>query len=59
MSTEPIAVSVRTAADMLDVSQDTIRAAINRGELTARRVGRILRIGTADLRQWFDSHEAA
>lgn len=48
------AVSVRTAADMYDLSPDTVREAINRGELAAKKVGRTIRIDVGALREWFD-----
>lgn len=53
--TDRHAVSVKTAADMYDVGQDTIRGAINRRELPAKRIGRNLRIDVTALREWFDS----
>lgn len=48
-----IAVSIRTAARMVELGEDTLRHAINVGELPAKRVGRIIRIETDDLREWF------
>lgn len=64
--TEPLAVSVKTAAEMLDVHPQLIYAAINRLELPAKRFpgmdpavpGKIVRINVDDLREWFDSLEA-
>lgn len=55
----PLAVSIRTAADMLDLSEWTIREAVSRGQLPARKVGRVLRIEVADLTEWFRSLESA
>lgn len=52
---EVIAVSIRTAADMLDVSQDVIRSAVHKGDLRAKRLGRLIRIDVSDLRAWFAS----
>lgn len=49
-----IAVSVRTAADLTDISETTIRAAINEQKLPAFRVGRSIRIKVADLDAWVD-----
>ena len=49
------AVSVQHAAEMYDVSPDTIRAAYRSGQLPVRYVGKLVRIGRADLRSWFDS----
>ena len=48
----PIAVQVKTAAGLIDVSPDTIRQAVNKGTLPAFRVGRTIRIFTADLEEW-------
>ena len=52
---ERAAVSVRTAADMYDLSPDTVREAINRGHLAAKYVGRTIRIDVEALREWFTS----
>ncbi len=51
----PIAVSIRTAADMFDLHPDTIRAAIKANALPARKVGRSLRVEVADLTDWYRS----
>lgn len=53
------AVSIRTAGDMYDLSPDTIRAAINKGRLPAKRVGRSIRVDVAALAEWFRSLEDA
>lgn len=47
--------SIRRAADVTDLSPDTIRRAVQRRELRAKRVGRDIRIYDADLWQWIDS----
>ena len=47
-----LAVSVRTAAQLTEISETTIREAINKQKLPAYRVGRSIRIRTADLDQW-------
>ena len=47
-----IAVSVRTAASMTDISETTIREAINKQNLPAHRVGRAIRIRVVDLDDW-------
>lgn len=47
-----LAVSVKTAAAMTDLSESTIRAAIDDQHLPAYRVGRSIRILAADLEQW-------
>lgn len=52
--TGQIAVSVKTAAALLDLSESTIRDAINKQELPAYRVGRSPRIKTDDLEAWID-----
>lgn len=49
------AYGVRTAAADYDVSETTIREAINRQVLPAYRVGRAIRIHADDLDQWFRS----
>ena len=50
-----LAVSVKTAAAMTDVSETTIRAAIDGRTLPAYRVGRAIRIEVADLEDWLRS----
>ena len=52
-STAPIAVSIRTAADMLELHDFTIRQAVYVGDLPAVQIDSRLRIATADLRAWF------
>lgn len=47
------AVSIRTAAEMYDVSQDTIRAAIRSGDLDAKKIGTRWAIPVAALERWF------
>lgn len=51
----PIAVSVKTAAALVDVSETTLREAINRRQLPAFRVGRMIRVLVSDLEEWFRS----
>ena len=51
--TSPISVSIRTAAGMLELPEDTIRQAVYVGEMPASRIGKRLRIATADLGAWF------
>lgn len=51
----PIAVSVKIAAAMVDVSETTIREAINTKALTAFRVGRSIRIHLTELEAWTKS----
>lgn len=51
--TEPqIAASVRTLAAMFDISESTVREAINKQELPAYRVGRAIRVFVDDGKQW-------
>jgi excisionase family DNA binding protein len=52
--TEQIAVSVKTAAALTDLSETTIREAIDKQVLPAYRVGRSIRIKVADLEAWID-----
>lgn len=47
------AYSVRTASAAYEVSETTLREAINRKALRAYRVGRSIRIGVDDLEEWF------
>lgn len=53
--TAQISLSVKTAAAATDVSETTIRDAINKQVLPAYRVGRAVRIRVADLEAWVDS----
>lgn len=45
-------VSVKAAAQIVELDQTTIRAAINKQHLPAYRVGRAIRIERADLIAW-------
>lgn len=62
-----IAVSIKSAADMVGVSQEIIRVAINRGELPAKRIPPIrkgalptaIRVDVAALEEWFRTLEDA
>ena len=51
--TERLAVSVKNAAAMTDLSETTIREAIDKEALPAYRVGRAIRVSVDDLKQWF------
>lgn len=53
--TPAIAVAVKTAAAMTDVSESTIREAISKQQLPAYRVGRSIRIKVTDLEDWVAS----
>lgn len=50
-----IAVSVKTAAAMCEVSETTIREAIDKKALVAFRVGRAIRIHVTELESWTKS----
>ncbi|MCW2763623.1 MAG: Helix-turn-helix domain [Marmoricola sp.] len=50
-----IAVSVRTASQLTEISETTIRDAINKQKLPAYRVGRNIRIKASDLEAWVES----
>ena len=50
-----IAVSVKTAARMVDLHEETIRAAIYAEQLTARKIGARWSIKVADLEAWHDA----
>lgn len=50
-----LAVSVKTAAAMVDVSESTIREAIDKKRLSAFRVGRAIRIHVSELEAWTKS----
>lgn len=54
MNAAAIAVAVKTAAAMTDLSESTIREAIDKGALPAYRVGRSIRIKVSDLEDWID-----
>lgn len=53
--TASIAVAVKTAAAMTELSETTIREAIASEKLPAYRVGRSIRIRVADLEEWVKS----
>lgn len=61
-----IAVPISEAADLLGVSAEVVRAAIDRKELPARRVpsvrgsvGTAIRVDVSALRAWFETWEEA
>lgn len=49
------ALSIKSAAAELELSEDTIRKAVNEQKIPAYRVGRSIRIEKADLMDWFRS----
>lgn len=53
--TTAIAVAVKTAAAMTDLSETTIREAIATNRLPAYRVGRAIRVKVTDLEDWLSS----
>jgi excisionase family DNA binding protein len=50
-----LSLSVKDAATVTSLSQDSIRDAINRGQLPAIRVGRRIAILVSDLTDWLHS----
>lgn len=50
----PLVLSTRQVADILSVHINTVKRLITRGELPASKIGRVLRIGKADLKQYLD-----
>jgi excisionase family DNA binding protein len=54
----PIAVSIPTAAKMLNLCHVTVRREIERGELKAIRIGRIWRIRVAELHAYLKRKES-
>jgi excisionase family DNA binding protein len=54
----PIAVSIPTAAKMLNLCHVTIRREIERGELKAVRIGRVWRIRIAELHAYLKRKES-
>lgn len=48
----PLAVSIKSAARMVELDPSTIRDAIDRLQLPAFRVGRVIRIFVVDLEEW-------
>lgn len=48
-----LAVNMRTAADMVGMSERYISDAIKAGDLPARKVGRSIRVEVAALTEWF------
>lgn len=46
--------TIQETADHLKVSKDTVRRWISRGEISARKIGRLIRIEAASLEQLGD-----
>lgn len=53
----PITVTIAQAATATGLSPDTIRQAVNRADLPAKRAGTRILIRWADLEAWVDSLE--
>lgn len=52
---EPLAYSIADACALLSLGRTTIFAAIARGELKSKKVGRRTLIAAQDLKAWLDS----
>lgn len=55
----PKAYSREDAARLYGISLDTVRRAINKGDLKAKRVGRVIRVSEEALAKWWASLEDA
>ena len=55
--TGALAVNLQEAAEMLGVHVNTIRREVNRGNLAAVRIGRVLRIRVAELHAYLKRNE--
>lgn len=55
----PYAVSIRDASDMVGLDSTTIRDAIDKLQLPAKKYGRRILIRTADIEAWFDGLDDA
>lgn len=55
----PYAISVKDAADMVGLDATTVRSAIDKQQLPAKKVGRVLRIRVSDVEAWFDGLDDA
>ena len=56
---EPRYISLAQAATLVSLSVRTLRRAIAAGHLRANRIGRLVRIDTAELRRWIEEDGAA
>jgi len=54
---EPQWLGAAGAACLLGVTDRTVHRAINRGDLTAYRVGRVIRIRRVDVDRFLDAHQ--
>jgi excisionase family DNA binding protein len=57
MSAPSILMSIKTAAKETDLSEYTIRKAINENKLKAIKVGSVLRLRPADVEEWVAGHD--
>lgn len=52
-----LAVSLQEAADLIGVHVNTVRREINRGNLAAVRIGRVLRVRVAEIHAYLKRNE--
>lgn len=50
----PLVLSTKQVADVLSIHINTVKRLITRGELPAAKIGRVLRVDKADLKQYLD-----
>ena len=55
MSAPTILMSIKTAAQETDLSESTIRKAINENKLKVIRVGSMLRLRPVDINEWIEN----
>lgn len=48
----PLLITVREAAERINLSRDTVYDLIARGEIPSKRVGRVLRVPVKALEKW-------
>lgn len=53
-----LAVSLQEAADLLGIHVNTVRREINRGNLAAVRIGRVMRVRVAELHAYLKRNES-
>jgi excisionase family DNA binding protein len=58
MSVTPILLSLRHASEATDLSEMTLRRAINKGELKAVKIGTASRLRPADIEAWISKIES-
>lgn len=57
MEPKKIAVSIKEAAKMLDLSEMTVRRMVKAGKMPAKKIGQQWRIPVADLEKWLREGE--